>query len=294
MALSDITRPCGVKPGSPGQARRRIRQLDCAFAQCFVSETTHSVRGRTMAEREDPRHADQGFAIDVLFVTVRSATVQERSMKRVLTACAVIGLCASVRLFAQSEAGYRANIGKMAVSAADGKEIGRIVDVAMMNGRSGVYKVQREGKIISSPVESIVAKVPPKPVKTPEATKPVKAPEAVEAEGNIDPLLQRTANAFREELTRHQSTLQALVITPKGISAKWSSAKCELLRVGADRSALEHQADAEGFACHHSARTPVAGRVRPFTVTGETFHRYRTGEIDEARVLAAVKYRRLG
>ena len=46
-------------------------------------------------------------------------------MKRVLTACAVIGLCVSLRVSAQSEAGYRANIGKTAVSAADGTEIGQ-------------------------------------------------------------------------------------------------------------------------------------------------------------------------
>jgi hypothetical protein len=208
-------------------------------------------------------------------------------MKRVLTACAVIGLCASVGLFAQSEAGYRANIGKMAVSAADGKEIGRIVDVAMMNGRL-VYKVQSEGKIISSPVETIVAKVPPKPVKTPEATRPPKAPEAVEAEGNIDALLQRTANAFREELARHQGTLQVLVITPKGISAKWSSAKCEYFEselIDLLLSIKRTQKASPAIIGAHSC----PGRVRPFTVTGETFHRYRAGVIDEAKVLAAIK-----
>ena len=66
-------------------------------------------------------------------------------MKRVLIACAVIGLCVSLRVSAQSEAGYRANIGKIAVSAADGSELGRIVDVTLMNG-VWVYKVQREGK----------------------------------------------------------------------------------------------------------------------------------------------------
>ena len=208
-------------------------------------------------------------------------------MKRVLTACAVIGLCVSVRLFAQSEAGYRANIGKTAVGAADGKEIGRIVDVTMMNG-VWVYKVQSEGKIISSPVETIVAKVPSKPVKTPEASKPAKAPEAMGPEGNIEPLLQRTANAFREELARHQGTLQALLITPKGISAKWSSAKCEYFEselIDLLLSIKRTQKASPASIGTHTCR----GRVRAFTVTGETFHQYRAGEIDEAKVLAAVK-----
>jgi hypothetical protein len=209
-------------------------------------------------------------------------------MRRVLIACAVIGLCVSVRLFAQSEAGYRANIGKTAVSAANGTEIGRIVDVAMMNG-VWVYKVQREGKIISSPVETIVAKgVPSRPVKAPEASKPAKAPEAVGREGNIEPLLQRTASAFREELARHESTLQALVITPKGISARWSSAKCAYFESELIDLLLSIKRTQKASSAVLGTHT-CPGKARAFTVTGETFHQYRTGEIDEAKVLAAVK-----
>lgn len=207
-------------------------------------------------------------------------------MKRLLTAFAIVGLCVSGPLFAQSEAGYRANIGKTALNA-DGTEIGRIVDVALMNGVM-VYKVEREGKIIASPAETTVVKsVAPKPVKPAEATKPVKAPEAV-SEGNIEPLLQRTAAAFREELARHQSTLQTLLITPKGISARWSSPKCEYFEselIDLLLSIKRTQTASSAINGTHSCR----GKAHAFTVTGETFHQYRTGEIDEAKVLAAVK-----
>jgi hypothetical protein len=200
-------------------------------------------------------------------------------MKRVLLACAVAGLCASLPLFAQSEAGYRANIGRTATSAATGTELGRIVDVALMNGM-WVYKVQGEGRIISSPVHTVTVRD--------AAAKPVKGPAAPAAEGTVEPLLQRTAVAFREELARHESTLQALIITPKGISARWTSPKCEYFESELIDLLLSIKRTQTASSAVIGTHTCL-GKLKGFTVTGETFHRYRTGEIDEAKVLAAVK-----
>ena len=200
-------------------------------------------------------------------------------MKRLLTACAVIGLCISIRVSAQSEVGYRANIGKLAVSAANGTEIGRIVDVVMMNG-IWVYKVRHEGKISASPVETIVAKG------VPQGT--AKTPSVLTSESNIDPLLERTATAFREELFRHEGTLHALLITPKGISARWSSAKCQYFEselIDLLLSVKRTQTASPAITGTHTCQ----GKLRAFTVTGETFHMYRTGAIAEEKVLAAVK-----
>jgi hypothetical protein len=204
-------------------------------------------------------------------------------MKRVLIACAIVGLCAWLPLSAQSEVGYRANIGRTAVSAATGAELGPIVEVAMMNG-IWVYKVRREGQIVNAPVHTIVARdkeraAPPKPVK---------APPAVAAEGTIEPLLQRTAVAFREQLARHESTLQALLITPKGISARWSSPKCDYFESELIDLLLSIKRTQTASSAVTGTHTCV-GKMRGFTVTGDTFHKYRTGEIDEAKVLAAVK-----
>jgi hypothetical protein len=209
-------------------------------------------------------------------------------MKRVLAACAIVGVCMSVRVAAQSEAGYRANIGKTAVSAADGTEIGRIVDVALMNG-IWVYKVQREGKTISSPVDTIVAKgAVSKPVKAPEASRAARTSGTAAPDANIDPVLQRTATAFREELVRHQGVLHTLVITPKGISAKWLSAKCSYFEselIDLLLSIKRTQKASPAIVGTHTCE----GRMRTFTVKGETFHQYRVGEITEAKVLAAIK-----
>jgi hypothetical protein len=204
-------------------------------------------------------------------------------MKRVLIACAIVGLCAWLPLSAQSEVGYRANIGRTAVSAATGAELGPIVEVAMMNG-IWVYKVRREGQIVNAPVHTIVARdkereAPPKPVK---------APPAVAAEGTVEPLLQRTAVAFRHELVRHESTLQALLITPKGISARWSSPKCDYFESELIDLLLSIKRTQTASPAVTGTHTCV-GKLRGFTVTGDTFHKYRTGEIDEAKVLAAVK-----
>jgi hypothetical protein len=200
-------------------------------------------------------------------------------MKRVLTACAVIGLCVTMRVSAQSEAGYRANIGKTAVSVANGAEVGKIVDVVMMNG-IWVYKVRHEGKISSPPVDTIVAKS--------ASQAAVKAPGVVKSEATIDPLLERTATAFREELTRHDGTLHTLLITPKGISARWSSAKCEYFEselIDLLLSVKRTQTASPAITGTHTCQ----GRLRAFTVPGETFHMYRTGAISEEKVLAAVK-----
>ena len=202
-------------------------------------------------------------------------------MKRVLIACAVIGLCVSLRVSAQSEAGYRANIGKIAVSAGDGSELGRIVDVRLMNG-VWVYNVQREGKITPVPVETIVARPTPRPTTKPTATGTA-TPEA-----NVEPLLQRTAVAFREELARHESVLQTLVITSKGISAKWSSSKCSYFEselIDLLLSIKKTQKASPAILGSHSCE----GKVRAFALKGETFHQYRTGVISEAKVLAAIK-----
>ncbi len=157
----------------------------------------------------------------------------------------------------------------------------------MMNGVL-MYKVERDGTIISSPATTTVVRtVASKPVKPVEAPKPGKVPEAA-PEGNIEPLLQRTAVAFREELVRHQSTLQTLLITPKGISARWSSPKCDYFEselIDLLLSIKRTQTASPAVIGTHTCR----GKARAFTVTGETFHQYRTGEIDEAKVLAAVK-----
>src|SRR3954468_23926330 len=80
-------------------------------------------------------------------------------------ACAAIVLCATP-IAAQSEAGYRANINKIAVVPANGAELGRIVDVELRNGE-WTYQVSRDGRLTFFPVDSVTAKDLPVPVKPP-------------------------------------------------------------------------------------------------------------------------------
>ena len=163
-------------------------------------------------------------------------------MKRLLTACAVIGLCISIRVSAQSEVGYRANIGKLAVSAANGTEIGRIVDVVMMNG-IWVYKVRHEGKISTSPVETIVAKG------VPQGT--AKTPSVLTSESNIDP----AAGAHRDRIPRGALPARGYAARaphhPQGHLGAVELGEVPVLRIRADRSAVERQADPDGLAGDH-------------------------------------------
>jgi hypothetical protein len=204
-------------------------------------------------------------------------------MKRLLAACALIAICASPRLVAQSEAGYRANIGKMAFTAADGVEIGRITDLVMMNG-VWIYKVNRGGRIMNAPVETVVAKsVSAAPVKAP----PIVA-AAVAPAGQIEPILERTATEFRERLVQSGGTLQALNLTSKGISVKWSSTKCGFFESEIIDLLLSIKQTQKASPAISGTNT-CGGKLRTFAVKGEAFHRYRTGVIGEAQVLAAIK-----
>lgn len=201
-------------------------------------------------------------------------------MKRVCIACAAIAVCASLRLFAQSEAGYRANIGKAATNPTNGTEVGRIVDVALMNGR-WVYKVDRAGKIVNWPVESVI----PKKIQTMPSV-PAPAPAAPPA--RIDPILQSTATEFRTRLERRHGVLQTLVVTQKGISAEWRSISCDAfeqeildLLVSVKQTQKASPAISGSRTCFTATRT--------FALKGATFHDYRTGKIGDAQVLGEIK-----
>ena len=211
---------------------------------------------------------------------------------KAITLCAILALCGSLRVFAQSEAGYRANIGQTAVSVADGAEIGRIVDVALMNGY-WVYKVSRDGRIVNAPVDSVVprkgpptAAKPPAPAARGSATPPAHpSPPAAE---KVDPILLRTAAEFRTRLERYRGALHALLLTPKGISARWSSMQCDSfepeivdLLVSITRTQKASPAISGTRTCFTT--------VRAFAIKGATFHEYRTGKIGDAEVLATLR-----
>jgi hypothetical protein len=215
---------------------------------------------------------------------------------RAITLCAILALCASVRVFAQSEAGYRANIGMTAYSVADGAEIGRIVDVALMNGY-WVYKVSRDGRIVNAPVDSIVPRKSPSPPPKPAGPAPARgsagpatpsAPPSAGAAEKVDPILLRTAAEFRTRLERYRGALQALLLTPKGISARWSSMQCDSfepeivdLLVSITRTQKASPAISGTRTCFTT--------VRAFAIKGATFHEYRTGKIGDAEVLATLR-----
>jgi hypothetical protein len=217
---------------------------------------------------------------------------------KAITLCAILALCASLRVFAQSEAGYRANIGMTAFNVADGVEVGRIVDVALMNGY-WVYKVTRDGRIVNAPVDSVVprksastAVKPPAPAPAPARGAPGSAtpsahPSAPAGE-KVDPILLRTAAEFRTRLERYRGALQALLLTPKGISARWSSMQCDSfepeivdLLVSITRTQKASPAISGTRTCFTT--------VRAFAIKGATFHEYRTGRIGDAEVLATLR-----
>src|SRR3954468_16533917 len=191
-------------------------------------------------------------------------------------ACAALVLCVSP-LAAQSEAGYRANINKIAVVPANGAELGRIVDVELRNGEWS-YQVSRDGRLTYIPVDSVTAKDVPVPVKPPPPPAPPR----------ITPILKSTAAEFRRRLGETGGMLEALVVTPQGVSAEWISIKCGAF----DAEVLDLLMTIRKT---QKASAPVTGsrscglQTRSFTLTGETFDLYRQEKIEDAAVLSAIK-----
>lgn len=196
-----------------------------------------------------------------------------------MAACALIVICAALRLLAQSEAGYRANIGKTAVNAANGAEIGRIVDVALTNG-VWVYRVNRDGRITALPVDTVRAKDVRPVVVTPPAPA---APAA-----RVESLLQSTATELRRRLAQNGGTLQALLLTSKGLSAEWTSTKCSAFEPEVIDLLLSIRRTQKASPAVTGTRT-CGVQVRTFAITGATLDRYRSGAIGDAEVLAAMK-----
>jgi len=88
--------------------------------------------------------------------------------------------------------------------------------VAQVNG-VWVYKVNREGRIINSPVDNVVVKDTPSRV----------AREAPAPSGKVDTSMQATAKEFSARLVRTGGRLIDLTSTGQKISARWTSAKCD-------------------------------------------------------------------
>jgi hypothetical protein len=192
-------------------------------------------------------------------------------------ACAVIVLCATLPLAAQSEAGYRANIGKIAVTPAGGAELGKIVDVALMNG-VWKYGVNHAGRITYVPVDRVTAKDPPVPV----------TPPAPAAPARVEPLLKNTAAEFRRVLALNGGMLEALLLTRHGIAAEWISVRCDAFEPEVLDLLLTIKATQKASPAVTGNRR-CGLQVRTFTITGATLDLYRTGAIDDAQVLAAIK-----
>jgi hypothetical protein len=194
-------------------------------------------------------------------------------------ACAVILLCGGSRPLAQSEALYRSNIGRTAVSPATGAPLGRIVDAALANG-VWVYRVNRDGRIVVVPADSVhtkefgimVVNTPPPP------TQPAR----------VEPLLSKTASEFRSRLAPSGATLQALLLTTKGISAEWISLKCGAFEpevIGLLQSITRTQKASPAVT---GTRT-CAAQTRTFAITGATLDGYRSGTIGDPGIRAALK-----
>jgi hypothetical protein len=199
---------------------------------------------------------------------------------RISAACALILICVAAIVCAQSEVGYRANIGRAAVSATTGAEIGPIVDVALANG-IWVYRVNRDGRTIAMPVESVRVRDLSAPIVRGPSTGSLRP-------AKVDSILLGTATNFRRRLAQNGGTLQTLMVTPKGISAEWISLKCAAFEpevIGLIQSITATQKASPAIA---GSRT--CGReVRTFAISGATLDAYRHGEIGDPGVRAALK-----
>jgi hypothetical protein len=116
----------------------------------------------------------------------------------------------------------------------------------------------------------------------------VKAPAPLTQVARVEPLLLNTATDFRNRLA-HNVTLQALLLTTKGISADWISTKCgdfESEVIGLLQSITRTQKASPAVT---GTRTCGRQQTRTFALTGATVDAYRTGTIGDPGIRAALR-----
>jgi hypothetical protein len=195
-----------------------------------------------------------------------------RAIIAIITALVVLGC-------SDSAATYRANIGKTAFNATNGTEIGRIEDVAQVNG-AWVYRVNREGRIINSPVDNVVVK------ETPSAV--AKEPAPVSPAAQIDPAVESTATEFRRRLAQYDGRLRSMTMTGETIAAAWTSSKCDHLEPEVIDLLLSVNRTQKASPAVRGSRA-CGGKENTFSIDGATFQRYRTGKLNDADVLKAIR-----
>jgi len=190
----------------------------------------------------------------------------------------VFALAMAVMLKAQSEATYRANIGKTAFNATNGVELGKIVDVASVNG-VWVYRVNREGRIINSPVKNVVAK---------DVLSTTSVDTSPEANAQIDPSMQATAKEFSGRLGQYNGRLQALTLKGIVLVDRWSSAKCDYydgeaidLLLSVNRT-VKPSVDIDG-------QRVCGGKTKTFKLSSSRFRDYREGKLSDSEVLKTLR-----
>jgi hypothetical protein len=177
------------------------------------------------------------------------------------------------------ETTYRANIGKTAFNATNGVEIGRIEGVAQVNG-AWVYRVNREARLINSPVDNVVVKDTPSTV--------AKEPAPVAPAAQIDPAVESTATEFRRRLAQYGGTLSSMTMAGGTIAAAWTSSKCDYLEGEVIDLLLSVNRTQKASPAIRGSRT-CGGKDNTFSLDGATFERYRTAKISDPDVLKAIR-----
>jgi hypothetical protein len=190
-------------------------------------------------------------------------------------------LAALAAYSAEAQESYKQNIGKTAFNKTNGVEIGKIVDAVQVNGR-WVYKVNRDGRIINSPVDNVVVKTVPSTV--------AKDPAPVAAGAKIDATLAPTAKEFQGRLAQYGGSLQEMTLTAGSLKAHWSSSKCDSLESEVFDLLLSVNRTLKTSPNISASRT-CGARNATYTLSGANLQRYRQGKINDAAALKGITSR---
>jgi hypothetical protein len=139
--------------------------------------------------------------------------------------------------------------------------------------------VNREGRIINSPVDNVVVKGVPSTTALEAAALPA---------SGIDPAVRATATEFNSRLTRNGGRVEALTFNDSSVSARWTSAKCDYFEPEVIDLLLSLNRTIKSSPSISGERT-CQGRRRSFKISGALFQQYRTGKISDTRVLSGIK-----
>lgn len=107
---------------------------------------------------------------------------------------------------------------------------------------------------------------------------------------SLNPATEQVRAEFTKRLGAYQGELQLLDVGPAGVTAKWTSGRCEMLEGEVvDFLISLHRGHRGKLPGGIKAERVCSGQPRVFETTADQFEQYRKGQINDATILRGLR-----